>query len=108
VPSEVAAVVSLSLVGIVALTSLGAYLIATRACALSRHRLPSALAEAMECLGLGVLFFIGNLATGVALILGVRGASGRFVSIYWLNDITLVALSLLQGLVAHCWRRTRS
>lgn len=61
--------------------------------------------ETLECLGLSVAFLGCNLAAGVALVLGLRVLTRQFVSVYWLNDISLVALSLVQALVFHCWRR---
>jgi hypothetical protein len=30
--------------------------------------------------------------------------TGQFLSVYMLNDATLAVLSLLQGLVLHCWQ----
>lgn len=96
---------SLTLVGIAVLTSLGAYLVATRRLGLRPTTLPEALAEALECLGLAVVFLVSNLVVGMVLVLGLRAVSGRFISIYGLSDITVVVLSLLQALVLHSWRR---
>jgi hypothetical protein len=45
-----------------------------------------------------------NLAAGIAIILVAR-AAGRFVTIYVLNDVTLIGLSALQGLLFTSWRR---
>jgi len=96
----------LAIVGIVALTSAGACLAGARVLALRRSALGAALGEALECVGLAVVFLLVNLAVGMASILGFRALTGRFVSIYWLNDVSLAALSCLQALVFHCWRRT--
>jgi hypothetical protein len=52
-----------------------------------------------------VVFLVGNLAAGVALILGLRALTGRFISMYWLNDVSVLALSLVQALVLQCWLR---
>jgi hypothetical protein len=41
----------------------------------------------------------------VALTLGLRALTGQFISIYWLNDISVLALSLLQALVLQSWLR---
>ena len=98
---------SLALIGIVALTSLGACIVATQRLGLRRHTLPAAIGEALECLGLAVIFLAGNLAVGVALVFGLRILTGRFISVYGLNDITLVMLSLLQALILQSWRRSR-
>lgn len=104
-PSEVSAVVSLTIVGIVVVTSLGAYIVGTRVFALSRDKLVAAVMEMLECLGLTVVFLLVNLAAGTALVLGLRTLTGRFISIYWLNDTSFVVLSLVQALAFHCWRR---
>ena len=60
--------------------------------------------ETLECLGLIVIFLAANLAVGAALILGLRALTGRFISVYFVNDATLAILSLLQALVFHRWR----
>ena len=99
--------ISLTLVIIVALTSLGAYVAGTRGMSLRRPELPGALLEALEYLGLAVLFLVGNFALGLAIILGLRALTHRFITVYMLNDAPLAVLSLLQALVFHCWR-TRS
>ena len=46
----------------------------------------------------------GNMGAAVALILGLRGLTGRFISVYIVNDATLAILSLFQALVFHRWR----
>ena len=96
---------SLLIIGIIALTSLAAYFVGTRGFGLRRDRLRPATIEALECLGLVVVFLVGNLAAGVALILGLRALTGRFISMYWLNDISVLALSLVQALVLQSWLR---
>ena len=95
---------STTLVLIVGLTSLGAYLAATRFAGLRRAGLRGAVMETLECLGLVVIFFLANFAVGTALILGLRALTGRFISVYIVNDATLAILSLLQALVFHQWR----
>jgi uncharacterized membrane protein len=95
---------SVTLVLIVGLTSLGAYLAATRFTGLRRADLQGAVMETLECLGLVVIFFLANFAVGTALILALRALTGRFISVYIVNDVTLAILSLLQALVFHRWR----
>ena len=51
------------------------------------------------------VFLAVNLSIGIAAILLVRFFTPLFVSIYVLNDMTLVGLSLLQGLVFGVWYR---
>jgi len=95
---------SLALVFIVVLTSAGAFVIAQRGIGLRGAALPSAVMQALECLGLAVLFLLGNLAAGFVLVLALRPLTGRFVSVYILNDATLPIISLVQALLLHCWR----
>jgi len=59
----------------------------------------------LELVGIAALFLAGNLVLGVALVLAIRSFSSLFVSIYVLNDVALIAVSLLQGAVFFCWRR---
>jgi hypothetical protein len=101
-------VATLLIIGIIALTSLVAYFVGTRGLRLRRDRLTQATMEALECLGLAMVFLMGNLATGVALTLGLRALTGRFLSIYWLSDISVLALSFLEALILQSWlRRSR-
>ena len=76
-----------------------------------RRRRPGRLADAvrltLELAGIATLFLLGNLALGLAIILGIRSVTPMFVSVYVLNDTALVALSALQGAVFFCWRRGR-
>ena len=64
-----------------------------------------AIRAMLEMAGIAALFLVGNLALGAAIVLAIRGVSSVFVSIYMLNDVSLVALSILQGAVFFCWRR---
>lgn len=85
-------------------TSLAVGLIARRAG--PGHRgLADAVRLVLELAGISTLFLVGNLALGVAIVLAIRLLSSFFVSIYVLNDLSLVALSFLQGAVFFCWRR---
>ncbi len=95
---------SLTLVVIVLLTSVGAFVVATRGVGLRAAAFPSAVMRALDCLGLAVLFLLGNLGLGLVLVLGLRAITGQFLSVYVLSDATLAVLSLLQALVLHCWQ----
>ena len=64
-----------------------------------------AVAAMLEMAGIAVLFLACNLMLGAAIVLAIRSASSVFVSIYMLNDVSLVALSILRGAVFFCWRR---
>jgi len=95
---------SLTLVVIVCLTSLGAYLAGTRLAGLGRTHLREAATETLDYLGLAVAFLLGNLAVGIALIVGLRTLTGRFISVYVVSDASLALLSLLQAFVFQRWR----
>jgi hypothetical protein len=89
---------------LVIVTSLAVGLIARRAG--PGHRgLADAVRLVLELAGISTLFLVGNLALGVAIVLAIRLLSSSFVSIYVLNDLSLVALSFLQAAVFFCWRR---
>ena len=95
---------SVSLVVVVVLTSVAAYLAATRRMGLRRAEVRGAVMQALDCLGLVVLFLLGNLILGLVLILGIRVVTGHFVSMYMLNDATLAIISLVQAVIFHCWK----
>ena len=59
--------------------------------------------KTLETLGIGTVFFGANLATGMIVIAVVRAVTGCFVSNYVLSDVSLLSLSLLQGMVFTRW-----
>ena len=65
----------------------------------------AALLDALECVGLTVVFFVANLALGAALTVVVRAMTPLFVSLYLSGDVSLLVLSALQALVYQRWRR---
>src|SRR2546425_1100505 len=91
---------------VVTVTSLGAYVLATRRLGLTPSSLRIATLRMTEILGTALLFCMINLAVGVAAILALRAAAGWFLSVYFLNDLSLLALSGLQALLFDSWRRT--
>jgi hypothetical protein len=58
-----------------------------------------AVGRALEALGLGAAFFALNVVVGAAAVLLTRRLSGAFLSAYLVNDVSLLVVSLLQGLV---------
>src|SRR2546427_333911 len=60
-----------------------------------------------EIVGTALLFVTVNLAVGVATILALRVAAGWFLSVYFLNDLSLLVLSGLQALLVDSWRHER-
>ena len=89
---------------LVLLTSAPAYLVGVRRLRLVAAALRPAGAGVLEGLGWGAVFFGANVLVGVLAIAIFRVVTGRFVSVYGLNDVLLVALSLLQGLWFQAWR----
>ena len=96
---------SLILISIVVVSTLAALVATVRSGFVPRDGWRPALWTALGLIGASAVFFVLNLTIGVAAILLVRSVTPLFVSIYVLNDVTLVGLSLLQGLVFGVWYR---
>ncbi|HKW95833.1 MAG TPA: hypothetical protein VJX92_28355 [Methylomirabilota bacterium] len=96
--------VSISVLALVAFTTVIAYVVGTRALNMSRRALRGALRQTLELAGLTVVFLLVNLGLGVGIVLVSRDLIGRFISVYVLNDISLVGLSALQAVAFGCWR----
>jgi hypothetical protein len=94
---------SVLVLGLVAVTSVAAGLIGRWGLRLPAAAVGAAAARTLECLGLAMVFVAANLAVGLAVILSFRAISGRHVSVYLLNDVTIVVLSVLQGMVFRWW-----
>ena len=89
-------------------TSFGAYFAARRLGPLRLAELRPAALDVVDCIGVSVLFLVCNLALGAGLLLGFRALTGRFVSVYVLNDVTMPILSSVQALVfIRWWERSR-
>lgn len=92
------------ILALVGLTTAGAYLVGRRGFRLSEKQLWPAVGRMFEGIGMGLAFFAINLLAGGTLILAVRRVTERFVSIYHVEDLSLLVLSLLQGLIFQWWR----
>src|SRR5438093_423515 len=90
--------------GLAVVTSALAYVLAVRVFGASPRTLAGAALEALELLGMSAVFLALNLAVGLFVVLGTRTLTPAFISVYLLNDDTLLAISLLQGLVFGAWR----
>jgi hypothetical protein len=86
------------------LTSVGAYWIGRRLLGLPASSLRPALARALQLVGVSVVFFLANLVVGLVVVGAVRGLTPWFLSVYFLSDVGLPILSVLQGLLFECWR----
>jgi hypothetical protein len=89
---------------LVGITSLGTFLLGARVLGLSGRGLRAAVGKTLECVGLTLVFFLANLGAGMAVVLLGRLLARGFVSVYLANDVTLLVLSLLQGLAFQWWR----
>ena len=92
---------------LVLVTSGGVWLVGTRRLGLPRAGLLPAGARMLEAIGLLMVFLALNLGLGGIAILAWRGITGRFASLYLLNDATLGVFSLIQALIFHWWWQER-
>jgi hypothetical protein len=96
---------ALFLLSLVAATSAAAlYGASRRGQAGTPGALRGAVRDALECVGLTIVFFVANLALGALLTLVVRALTPLFVSLYLSADVSLLVLSALQALVYQRWR----
>ncbi len=96
--------VSLAVFTLVAFTTAILYVVGTRALNMSHHALRGALQRTVEMAGLAVVFLLFNLAVGMGVVLASRSLVGPFISVYVLNDVSLIGLSALQAVAFGCWR----
>ncbi|HSB80591.1 MAG TPA: hypothetical protein VLM91_17555 [Candidatus Methylomirabilis sp.] len=89
---------------LVGLTSVGGFLLGARAFGFSGKGLRAAVGKTLECVGLALVFLVTNLLAGMAFVLLGRLLTRGFASLYLANDVTLLVLSLLQGLTLQWWR----
>jgi hypothetical protein len=88
---------------LVGLTSLAAYLLGARRNSVSRPGLGAAVRATLETVGLGVLFLVANLTLAAVAVALARAATGRFVSVYAIDDLALGAVSLVQAVLFRWW-----
>ena len=93
-----------ALVLLVGLSSLAAYGLGARGAGRSRAGLGAATRATLETVGLGVLFLVANLGLATLTVALARVVTGRFVSLYAIDELVLVAVSLLQGIFFRWWR----
>jgi hypothetical protein len=92
------------MLGLVGLTSLGAFVGGVRGLGASPRSLGAAVHRMLEAIGLVLLFLALNVGAGVLIVLSLRALTDVFVSVYVMGDLTWLALSLLQGLAFQWWR----
>jgi hypothetical protein len=88
---------------LVGLTSLAGYLVGARWLGLPRAGLAAAVGATLETIGLAVVFLGGNLGVLMLAIPLARFATGGFVPVYVVDDVTLSTVSLVQGLLFRWW-----
>ncbi len=86
------------------LTSVAAYLAGRVVLGRSAATVRYAVGRMLECVGMTIVFFAINVAAGVVIGLVGRLVTHQFISLYLGNDVSLLVLSLLQGLVFLFWR----
>ena len=91
----------------VVLTCLAAWVVEARRQTAPGASLRAAAGRALEAVGLTVLFFLANVATGALVTAAARAFSVTFISIYLTTDVALLVLSLLEALVYQRWREAR-
>jgi hypothetical protein len=92
------------LLGLVGVTSALAYGVGAFGLRLSPRALGPALAHLLDVVGLIVVFYLANVAMGALVLVAARHLAHRVVSLYTLDDIALVVLSLLQAIAFQAWR----
>ena len=88
---------------LVGLTSVGGCLAGRKALGLSWAALRMAVGKMLRCVGIMLAFFAANLAAGLTVILAVRSLTPGFLSVYLVDDVVLLVLSLLQGVTFQWW-----
>ncbi len=92
----------------VALTSLVAYFIAVKRLGWRPSDLGRALGRMAESLGTGVIFAVVNVLAAAGLVLGLRMLTNRFFSLYSLDDLVWLSVSMLQGWAWGLWRDSKA
>jgi hypothetical protein len=95
---------SVFMLAMVGLTSIGSYLVGVKWLGFPGRALRPAVDKMLECIGATLVFAALNVVLAAAIILVLRSITGTFVSIYVINDVTWLGLSLLQGLTFSWWR----
>lgn len=89
---------------LVAITSVGAYLVGAKGLRLPGRGIRLAASKMLECFGMTFVFLGVNVAAGMVGILAARALTGGFVSLYLAADGTMLGLSLIQGVTFQWWR----
>ena len=88
---------------LVILTSAVGYSVGMTVLRRSRGSLTKAALRTLETVGVAAVFFGANIVAGMLVVMLWQGVTGRFVSPYVLNDVGLLGLSVLQGILFAWW-----
>lgn len=94
------------IVAIVAGASLVAIVVGRYGFGARPRDLPAATRGALEFLGLWLVCLALDVFLGVAIVLTWRTVTPRFVSVYLVNDISLLIFSAVQASTLHIWLST--
>src|SRR5262249_33568553 len=83
-------------------TSVLAWAVPGRARGFSGRRWLLAMSRALELIGVSAVLFILNQMVAIIAILTIRTVTDRFLSMYLASDVSILGLSLLQGLFLGC------
>ena len=70
-------------------------------------QLPGVARRALEFVGLWLLCLVLDVGLGTIGVLAFRALTGRFVSVYIVNDDSFVIFSAIQAFIVHAWLTAR-
>jgi len=73
----------------------------------SLKQLPGVARRTLEFVGLWLLCLVLDVALGTIGVLAFRALTGRFVSVYIVNDDSFVIFSAIQAFILHAWLTAR-
>ena len=79
------------------------YTIAKKRFSVPTRSLRAVTRTILACIGASMLCLAFNLTLGAAIIFLIRGVTTHFVTLYTLENLTLLILSVAQGFVFQLW-----
>jgi hypothetical protein len=96
----------LAVTTLVVVSSAGTYVVGVRRFGLAGRELRAVLDRTLECAGIVLVFCVVNGALAVLGVVASRLLTHRFVSLYLVDESTVLALSLVQGVMFQWWRQS--
>ena len=90
---------------LIVISSLGTYIISRKMRAAPGRSIRRIVQVLLECIGASAVFLVSNVLLGVVIIFVIRRFTSVFLPLYQLQDLTLLALSAMQGFVFQLWWR---